>query len=366
MLRSYLYMKRGDYRQARASAEQGLAVVQKHMGGHRVHASTLHAILAAIAYEFGEIEALEQHAVDEISTADDYGHADSIILKYLSRARLHFVRGDYDGGLAVLHNGRQTAHEHGLERARLSLVAEECAWLCRLGRVDQARQVAAEGGIKTHPDADNPPSGLQLDKAYRSGTRIQLHDDPQAAARALVGAIDYCEKRGFMHRAVELMLIQVSAYRRSGDHDRAGDRLRQALAIGAARGYHQIFLEEAHELGQLLQELRLDTSAPEQAAAAPLLARLQQALQQTPQTGSKRQPGTSVESAGAGLVEKLSKRESQIVRRLDSELSNREIAEAIFVSEGTLKWHLHNIYGKLGVKNRSGALNRARELNYLR
>ena len=65
------------------------------------------------------------------------------------------------------------------------------------------------------------------------------------------------------------------------------------------------------------------------------------------------------------MVEKLSKREMQIIQRLDSDLNNREIAAAIFVSEGTLKWHLHNIYGKLAVKNRSGALARARELNYL-
>jgi LuxR family maltose regulon positive regulatory protein len=46
-------------------------------------------------------------------------------------------------------------------------------------------------------------------------------------------------------------------------------------------------------------------------------------------------------------------------------LSNKEIAEAIFVSEGTLKWHLHNVYGKLNVKNRTGAMTRARTLGIL-
>lgn len=40
-------------------------------------------------------------------------------------------------------------------------------------------------------------------------------------------------------------------------------------------------------------------------------------------------------------------------------------AEAIFISEGTLKQHLHNIYGKLDVKNRSGAMTRARALGIL-
>jgi ATP/maltotriose-dependent transcriptional regulator MalT len=63
--------------------------------------------------------------------------------------------------------------------------------------------------------------------------------------------------------------------------------------------------------------------------------------------------------------EELTKREVAILKRLESGLSNKEIAEAIFISEGTLKWHLHNVYGKLDVKNRSGAMARARALGIL-
>jgi LuxR family maltose regulon positive regulatory protein len=63
-----------------------------------------------------------------------------------------------------------------------------------------------------------------------------------------------------------------------------------------------------------------------------------------------------------GLAEQLSRREVSILKRLESGLSNKEIAEAIFVSEGTLKWHLLNIYSKPNVKNRSGAVARVRTL----
>lgn len=66
---------------------------------------------------------------------------------------------------------------------------------------------------------------------------------------------------------------------------------------------------------------------------------------------------------GLGLVENLTNREMQILLRLRSELTNREIAKAICVSEGTLKWHLNNIYGKLGVKNRFGAMKRTEGLS---
>ena len=67
----------------------------------------------------------------------------------------------------------------------------------------------------------------------------------------------------------------------------------------------------------------------------------------------------------SAMSEHLTPREISILRRLESGLSNKEIAEAIFVSEGTLKWHLHNVYGKLNVKNRTGAMTRARALGLL-
>jgi LuxR family transcriptional regulator, maltose regulon positive regulatory protein len=69
--------------------------------------------------------------------------------------------------------------------------------------------------------------------------------------------------------------------------------------------------------------------------------------------------------SSAAIGQQLTKREVSILKRLESGLSNKEIAEAIFVSEGTLKWHLHNVYSKLDVKNRPGAVARGRALGIL-
>jgi RNA polymerase sigma factor (sigma-70 family) len=52
----------------------------------------------------------------------------------------------------------------------------------------------------------------------------------------------------------------------------------------------------------------------------------------------------------------LSDRQQQVITLLCDGLSNREIANKLGVTEGTIKGHLHTIYGKLGVRSRSELL----------
>jgi LuxR family maltose regulon positive regulatory protein len=62
------------------------------------------------------------------------------------------------------------------------------------------------------------------------------------------------------------------------------------------------------------------------------------------------------------LVEPLSDRELEVMRLVAAGLSNREIAETLFISIGTVKTHVHNICGKLGARNRVEATTRAKDL----
>jgi LuxR family maltose regulon positive regulatory protein len=67
----------------------------------------------------------------------------------------------------------------------------------------------------------------------------------------------------------------------------------------------------------------------------------------------------------ADMVEPLSERELDVLRLIAEGLSNQEIAERLFISLHTVKWHTGNIYGKLAVKNRTQAVARARALALL-
>jgi len=57
----------------------------------------------------------------------------------------------------------------------------------------------------------------------------------------------------------------------------------------------------------------------------------------------------------------LTPREIDIVRMVASGLGNREIGEKLFISEGTVKTHLHSVYEKLGLKGRVQLANYAQE-----
>lgn len=72
-----------------------------------------------------------------------------------------------------------------------------------------------------------------------------------------------------------------------------------------------------------------------------------------------------MESSSPHLPEPLSPRETEIIRLMAGGYSNREISQALSKSEGTVKNHVSNILGKLGVRDRTRAVLKAIELRIL-
>ncbi len=65
------------------------------------------------------------------------------------------------------------------------------------------------------------------------------------------------------------------------------------------------------------------------------------------------------------LNEPLSEREMEILRLLAQGLTNREIAQRLYLAEGTVKNYVTNILGKIGARDRTQAALRGRELGLL-
>jgi DNA-binding CsgD family transcriptional regulator len=75
--------------------------------------------------------------------------------------------------------------------------------------------------------------------------------------------------------------------------------------------------------------------------------------------------GALEKPAQANLVEPLSEREIEVLRLIDQGLSNGEIATRLTLAQSTVKTHINNLYGKLGVQTRTQAIKRGRELGLL-
>jgi DNA-binding NarL/FixJ family response regulator len=110
---------------------------------------------------------------------------------------------------------------------------------------------------------------------------------------------------------------------------------------------------EAGAAGYLLKDVAPETivSAVRRAAAGELVL--------TPELNRR-----VVQGLRAPRV-RLTDRESEVLRMLDTGASNREIAKELFITEATVKTHLVHVFEKLGVDSRARALAAAREKGLL-
>jgi len=134
--------------------------------------------------------------------------------------------------------------------------------------------------------------------------------------------------------------------------------LERALSLAEPGGYIRTFVDLGPPMAALLRQALAQNIAP--GYVCQLLAAFGDEVDPFPIPKSVPTVG---ESSPASLVEPLTERELEVLQLIAAGLSNREIAEALFIAISTVKTHINNIYGKLDVSSRTQALARARDLN---
>jgi LuxR family maltose regulon positive regulatory protein len=132
----------------------------------------------------------------------------------------------------------------------------------------------------------------------------------------------------------------------------AKDYIERAIALGEPEGFIRIYVEEGPVIERLLKGLIVAGSK------SNYIRQLVKAFNSTPGPDrSDRFP--------SGLSEPLSEREQQVLRLLQTHLSQREIADELCVSVNTIRFHAKNIYRKLEAHERSEAVGKAKAAGLL-
>jgi LuxR family maltose regulon positive regulatory protein len=164
--------------------------------------------------------------------------------------------------------------------------------------------------------------------------------------------LQVAEAAGQTGNVIELLALKALALQTQGQPTQAMTTLEHALALAEPEGYLRIFVDEGKPMELLLQRLKAEDGRIKDYVDKLLSAFGERILHPS---SLIRQP----------LFEPLSERELEVLRLIADGLSNAEIAQRLVIAQGTVKRHINNIYGKLGVQSRTQAVARSRELGLL-
>jgi LuxR family maltose regulon positive regulatory protein len=166
------------------------------------------------------------------------------------------------------------------------------------------------------------------------------------------------EAWGTVPERISTLLLTAAARHACGEDEVALGDLAAAVRLAAPGGYVQRFVDDGRSLLPLLA--RVEGVVP------AFVERLRAAMREDAGPAGSARRGTSILLApDGGLVESLTARELEVLRRLATGARNAQLAEDLGVSAGTVKWHVAHILAKLGAPSRTGAVVRAQELGLL-
>ena len=178
--------------------------------------------------------------------------------------------------------------------------------------------------------------------------RVLLAEDRPEAALPLLDALAARQHRdGRLRRYAQVRGVAAIAAFRSGNAPAALSSLSDAVSLSMKGGAVRTLIEEAAPLREVLAFARTRTPAWRDPTSdiGQFVARLMQ-------SGGA---GTARSTASPRPAD-LSPREADIARLLGDGMANREIGECLSMAPDTVKWHLKNMFGKLGADNRTQAV----------
>jgi LuxR family maltose regulon positive regulatory protein len=355
---------------ARERARDAVALAERHGLADRPILAPALAAIAGTAIWTGQFEEGERWLRRARQVADPQIDPAAAVL-------VHMVAGMFHAGLrqhpSALEEFAAAARAQSLLTGLYALAAPIAGWLAatqaRFGRPDEARATltgfSADFGRRLR--IDNEPAVIHLAEGDPA-TAVDALGDVQDIARAVIHLAEgdpatAVDALGDVRRMtppvgsafpafglVEAHVLSGIAHLNLGDRTAAAAALEAAL--GAAERDRLIFPFAMSDAAELL-----DVLPHHETAHGALLADIADLLR-----------GTSVPVTHADpswQSQDLSPSELRVLRYLPTNLTRSEIAQELSVSINTVGTHIRNVYAKLGARDRSDAVRRARQLRLI-
>jgi LuxR family maltose regulon positive regulatory protein len=344
-LKAQLLRAQGSLQEALQLCQESLKLVMQSSWQSFPAVGFVYVTYGELLRERNELMTAAEYLEKGTRLGQEGGHPHISIIGHIWQAWLRQTQGD-------------SAESHTSIRAAFQLVQDHQVssfWPLPSAACYQARLWIAQGNLATANrwaetsglnQADIPNSFFN-EAQNLTFARLLIAQDNLNPADALLGRLHQAAKSaGRTGSLIEILILQsitASARNRASESLSA---LEQALRLAEPEGFVRIFLDEGKPLIELLRR------AVVQGIHVPYALHLLHAFGE----------GTAVPQP---LIVPLSERELEILRRIAAGYSNQEIAQDLVIAVSTVKKHVNNIYGKLGVGSRTRAVAMARELELL-
>jgi LuxR family maltose regulon positive regulatory protein len=320
--------------------------------------------LGEIWRERNDLEAAERYLNQGIEQIKQWGGVGALD-GYISLAYTRRAIGDVDGTRDAIQKAQQLAVEFDATEVDDVLVAAHQAHLRAMqGDMElpmrwlEERKLTVDAALveleKRYSGSIRSGFGRQWRTAeYLALTRLLIAQNQCDKALAVLDLLaKVAEKHRLNGRVIKFQILKAIAYQAQGDLTQAVTTLERALSLAKLEGYVRAFVDEGEPMTALLRQAAVQGIAVEY--VGKLLAAFDDGVEETPPYPCA-QP----------LIEPLSGRELEVLRLLTTHLTSTEIAEELYISVHTVRYHIKSVYSKLGVHRRADAVDRARELKLL-
>ncbi|MFN2195335.1 MAG: LuxR C-terminal-related transcriptional regulator [Anaerolineales bacterium] len=314
----------------------------------------VYGALGLVAYEWNQLDQARELFERSLQLGQLGGHNPSLIYTLIAESRLFQALADLDAA----HETLQEAVDLVQAGAPTWLVPDVAAQQVRLHLAEDHPAAAAavlEGYAATQPQGALQHELITLAKLrlalYRAQVQGQQDSLPEALGQAeqLIAAAAENQRDGI---GLQARLLSAQLHAAAGEGKRAGEDLDQALALAESEGYRRSFLDEGPGLLVLLKQAT---------ARGPQAEYARQLVQAAGAATPRSRQATDREH----LVEPLTERELEVLALMAQGLKYQEISDRLFITLNTVRFHVKGIYGKLGVNNRTHAIEAARQLGLL-